>query len=292
MRKTFREQVIDDIFRFSDKDNSFEMIEKKCQSINKETLIAELIQVGIMPEVFEHDSSEEKLWSKFSDIILSKSLDILGLKSEVLRTRGNSADVYSRAKNYTLVSDAKCFRLSRTAKNQKDFKVKALDDWRRQDTYALLVSPLAQYPADKSQIYPQAFAQNVTLLSYLHLQFLIEKGVRGNLEDLWKLPVFISKNYKKEDQKRGNTYWHAVDAIVSKITEQPVEVMRRYKQREIKVTKKVGQEGIDYWETKIKEFTKLTREQAVTLLIKAQKIEQKIETIKKAIEKTYEHKEI
>ena len=57
---------------------------------------------------FEHDSSEEKLWSKFSDLILSKSLGYLGLSSKVLRTRGNSADVYSEAKNYTLVSDAKC----------------------------------------------------------------------------------------------------------------------------------------------------------------------------------------
>ena len=147
MKKSFRKQIIDDIFQFSNKSNSFELIEKKYQPIKKETLIAELIQVGIMPEVFEHDSSEEKLWSKFSDIILAKSLELLGLKSEVLRTRGNSADVYSKAKNYTLVSDAKCFRLSRTAKNQKDFKVKALDDWRREDTYALLVSPLSQYPA-------------------------------------------------------------------------------------------------------------------------------------------------
>lgn len=292
MKKTFREQVIDDIFQFSDKGNSFELIEKKYQSISKETLTKELVQVGIMPEVFEHDSSEEKLWSKFSDIILSKTLGLLGLRSEVLRTRGNSADVYSRAKNYTLVSDAKCFRLSRTAKNQKDFKVKALDDWRREDTYALLVSPLAQYPADKSQIYPQAFAQNVTLLSYLHLQFLLEKGIKNNLEDLWKLPVYISKNYKKEDQKRGRTYWHAVDAVISKITNQPIDAIRQYKQREIETTKKVGQEGINYWEGRIREFNKLTREQAVKLLIKSEKIEQKIETIKKAIEKTYEHKEI
>jgi type II restriction enzyme len=210
----------------------------------------------------------------------------------VLRTRGNSADVYSKTKDYTLVSDAKCFRLSRTAKNQKDFKVKSLDDWRREDTYALLVSPLAQYPADKSQIYPQAFAQNVTLLSYLHLQFLLEHGVKNGLEDLWRLPVYIKKNYKKEDQKRGSTYWHAIDTIIAKITNQSVEKVRQYKQREIEVTKSVGQEGINYWESRIKEFKKLTREQAVKLLIKAQKIEQKIETIKKAIEKTYEHKEI
>jgi len=292
MKKTFREQVIDDIFRFSDKGNSFELIERKYQSVSKETLVKELVQVGIMPEVFEHDSSEEKLWSKFSDIILSKTLNLLGLKSEVLRTRGNSADVYSRGKNYTLVSDAKCFRLSRTAKNQKDFKVKSLDDWRREDTYALLVSPLAQYPADKSQIYPQAFAQNVTLLSYLHLQFLIEYGVKNGLEELWRLPEYIKKNYKREDQKRGSTYWHAIDTIIAKITKQSVEKVRQYKQREIEVTKSVGQEGINYWESRIREFNKLTREQAVKLLIKAQKIEQKIETIKKAIEKTYEHKKI
>ncbi len=163
--------------------------------------------------------------------------------------------------------------------------MKALDDWRRKDTYALLVSPLSQYPADKSQIYPQAFSQNVTLLSYVHFQFLIEKGVQGDLEKLWKLPIYIAKNYKVEDQKRGVTYWHAIDAVVCEITGQTIEVLKEYKQKEIEKTKEVGHEGIRYWTSKIEEFKKLSREQAITLLIKAQKIEQKIETIKKAIEK-------
>lgn len=287
MKKTFREEIIDNIFKFSGEKNAFELIENKYRSISEKTITKELIQVGIMPEVFEHDSSEEKLWSKFSDLILSKTLGYLGLPSEVLRTRGNSADVYSKTKNYTLVSDAKCFRLSRTAKNQKDFKVKALDDWRRKDTYALLVSPLSQYPADKSQIYPQAVSQNVTLLSYIHLQFLIEKRTGGNLEDLWKLPIYISKNYKVQDQKRGQTYWHAVDALVCQITKQSIEVLKKYKQQEIEKIKKVGQEGIDYWKSRIAEFSKLNREQAIKLLIRVQKIEQKIETIKKAIEKVF-----
>jgi len=209
----------------------------------------------------------------------------LSLDSEVLRTRGNSADVYSKTKNYTIVSDAKCFRLSRTAKNQKDFKVKALDDWRREDTYALLVSPLSQYPADKSQIYHQAVSQNVTLLSYVHLQFLIEKGIKGNLENLWKIAPFISKQYKLEEQKRGITYWNVVDNFVCQITKQPIGVLKKYKQQEISKTKEVGQEGINYWTSKIKEFKKLSREKAIRLLIKAQKIEQKIDTIKRAIER-------
>jgi len=64
MKKTFREGVIDDIFKFSNETNSFELIEKKYKSIDKKIIVGELIQVGIMPEVFDHDSSEEKLWSK------------------------------------------------------------------------------------------------------------------------------------------------------------------------------------------------------------------------------------
>lgn len=285
MNKTFREKVIDDIFKFSGEKSPFDLVENKYKPITKEVIIKELIQVGIMPEVFEHDSTEEKLWSKFSDIILAKSLSFLGLDSEVLRTRGNSADVYSKTRKYTVVSDAKCFRLSRTAKNQKDFKIKALDDWRRQDTYALLVAPLSQYPADRSQIYQQVISHNVTLLSYVHLQFLIEKGIKRDLEDLWQITSYISKNYKVREQKRGLTYWYAVDDLVCRITNQPLEVLKQYKQQEVDKTREVGQEGINYWNSKIKEFNKLSREQAIRLLIKAQRIEQKIETIKKAIER-------
>jgi len=287
MSKSFRKETIEEIFKISGDKDAFDLIESKYKSIKKEIIVQELIQVGIMPEVFQHDSSEEKLWSKFSDIMLAVSLKLLGLDSEVLRTRGDSADVFCKAKNYTLVSDAKCFRLSRTAKNQKDFKVNALDDWRRENTYALLVSPLSQYPADKSQIYQQAVSLNVTLLSYVHLQFLIEKGIKRNLEDLWKIPVYISKNYEPEEQKRGATYWHAIDALVCKITKLPIAVLKQYKQQEIEKTKEVGQEGINYWTSKIEEFKKLSRKQAIKLLIKAEKIEQKIETIKKAIEKIY-----
>ncbi len=285
MPNNFRRRVIENVFQFSKEANAFELLENKYQSITKEILTRELIQVGIMPEVFDHDSSEEKLWSKFSDIILCRSLGLLGLESEVLRTRGNSADVYSRAKGYTLVSDAKCFRLSRTAKNQKDFKIKSLDDWRRADTYALLVSPLSQYPLDKSQIYPQAFSQNVTLLSYFHLQFILENGVKGDLEELWSLPKYISKNYKSEDQKRGQTYWHAVDSVVCKIVQKPIEILKKYRQNEVQKTKEVGREGIKYWKSKITEFNNLTKQQAVKLLIRSNKIENKIETIRGAMEK-------
>lgn len=287
MTRTFREEIIDDIFKFSGEKNSFELIENKYQSVSRQTLEKELTQVGIMPEVFDHDSSEEKMWSKFSDVILASCLNHLGLKSQVIRTRGNSADVYSLADGYSLVSDAKCFRLSRTAKNQKDFKIKALDDWRRKDTFALLVAPLYQYPIDRSQIYPQAIINNVTLLSYTHLRFLLENCQNANLQPLWEVGKVLNENYSTTEKQTGMVYWAAIDTAVSNLCGLAIEDLKRYKQAEIDKTRELGQEGINYWQSKIEEFSKLSREEAIRVLIKSQKIEQKIYTIERAISRKY-----
>ncbi len=282
-----RAETIDTIFKIATESNAFELIEKAYGNLSLNKLTAEVVQVGIMPEVFEHDSSEEKLWSKLSDVILARSLNYLGLQSQVIRTRGNSADVYSKANNYSLVSDAKCFRLSRTAKNQKDFKIKALDDWRREDTYALLVGPLYQYPVDRSQIYSQAITRNVTLLSYTHLRYLLEKGRDLNLTSLWETGKRLKRKYPVTAKQTGIAYWEAIDKTLCKITGTTLVDLKKYKAEEIDKTKELGQEGINYWQNKIEQFSQLSREDAIKMLIKAQKIEQKIQTIVKAISKTY-----
>jgi hypothetical protein len=40
------------------------------------------------------------------------------------------------------IADAKAFRLSRTAKNQKDFKIQAMDSWKRGKPFAMVVCPI------------------------------------------------------------------------------------------------------------------------------------------------------
>ena len=102
-----------------------------------------LRQIGIIPECIAHDSTEEKLFSKASDAVLSRAFREIGLKSAVLKERGDAADVLAESPihGYTLVADAKAFRMSRTAKNQKDFKVVALSGWRKDSEYAVLCAP-------------------------------------------------------------------------------------------------------------------------------------------------------
>jgi type II restriction enzyme len=270
--------VIDLIFEIAGSENAFDILEEQFAEITKDKLSSSLLECGIIPELLEHDSSEEKLWAKYCDILLAQTWTHLSIPAEVLRARGDSADVFGRTHNYSIVGDAKAFRLSRTAKNQKDFKVQALDDWRKSNTYACLVSPLYQYPQRASQIYEQAIERNVTLLSYTHLKFLLDYANGQNFDSLWQIGSELPRS------KNAQQYWEAIDKTAREIAGESEETLNSYKQRTIDKIKQLGKEGIDYWETRIAAYKKLSQEEAVAKLIKAEKVEAKIWTIKKAIE--------
>src|ERR1039458_10300724 len=91
-------------------------------------LLDHLRLCGAIPESYGHDTSEEKLYSKYTDILLAIAFRHLGLTSLVLTERADAADVEVVSPSFSFVADAKAFRLSRTAKNQKDFKIQAMDN--------------------------------------------------------------------------------------------------------------------------------------------------------------------
>lgn len=272
-----RDHTIQFMGQISKTPNAFQLLEENVQAMSREALSEELLHCGIIPESYSHDSSEEKLWAKYCDILLAKALSCLNIETTVLRTRGNSADVFGKAPDYTIVGDAKAFRLSRTAKNQKDFKVSALDDWRKQDTFACLVAPLYQFPTSKSQVYLQAIAKNVTLLSYIHLKFLLDHPPHNSLIGLWSAPKSIAPS----DIARN--YWQAIDALILSSTGTSFDDLKTWQRMEIERTKEIGQEGIAHWQTVIASYNTLSREEAIKALIQSEKIEEKIQTIEHMI---------
>ena len=273
-----RDILIQEIFNSTNSDNPFGYLEDKFINIPRQDLIDNIIQFGVLPEAFDHDSSEEKNWAKLSDIILASALNKMNCSADVLRTRGDSADVFGKSKSFSFVADAKTFRLSRTAKNQKDFKVKALSDWKKTNSFAFLVAPLSQYLTTNSQIYGQAIEHNITFLSYSHLKLFLDYGV--DVEQL--LPLFESpKNMQKSNDAKK--YWQTIHAISCDITGVSYSDWEKYKQLEIDINRELGNEGVKYWETKIQEVKNLSREEAVIRVLKSEKLESKIVTIKKVI---------
>jgi len=177
------------------------------------SVLDHLALCGTIPEKYGHDSSEEKLYSKYTDILLKLAFERMGLNSRVVKERGDSADVeVVVTKSMALVADAKAFRLSRTAKNQKDFKVQQMHSWKRGKAHAIVVCPIFQLPSSSSQIYQQASSSDVCLMSYSHLSFLIKvaeaKSARASQDLLLKMLRSVGALNPSKD---ATAYWQSLN---------------------------------------------------------------------------------
>lgn len=244
------------------------------------TFVETLKQIGTIPESLTHDSTEEKLFSKASDAVLSRAFREIGLKSTVLKERGDSADVLAESPiyGYTLVADAKAFRMSRTAKNQKDFKVVALSGWRKDSEYAVLCSPYFQYPSKSSQIYSQAIDHNVCLLSWEHLIFLIENGIKESTDlsfsPLWAFCDTYSHEVLHSDMKK--CFIPQFNATLLKLIGLSNELLVNQLKRQIVTISERGNQEKLFWQEEIEKIECYSREEAISELIKAKKIHEKI----------------
>ena len=167
---------------------------------------------GVIPEAYAHDSSEEKLYSKYTDVLAALAFVSLGVRAVVLVERGDAADVECFADDYEFVADAKAFRLSRTAKNQKDFKVPSMHKWKYHREHAMVICPLYQVPSNSSQIYQQAVQSDVCIFSFSHLSLLTayaevvsQEKAKRLLKTLFKIVDTLHPS------KDANAYWRAIN---------------------------------------------------------------------------------
>jgi type II restriction enzyme len=262
-------------------------LQEELFKLNRKQLIAILKKIGTIPEYIVHDSTEEKLYSKVTDILLAKSLQELGIRASVNTERANCADVVGRSlyHEYSLVGDAKAFRLSRTARNQKDFKVKSLADWKIGNDYAVLVCPYFKYPKNNSQIYGQALDSNTCLFSWEHLCFLLEKDVREtpelNLSFLWNMSSKISGNVVVND--KNNNFYKAMNNIICTRLNISYDGFLNYfcNCKKSIISRSISE--IRYWHSKIEEVKGFSKQKAINELLKSLKIKEKINSIEKYI---------
>lgn len=248
-----------------------------------------LLDVGAIPQSITPSSSEEKLYSKATDIVLSRCFIELGLESTVLESRGNSADVTANSvyHGYSLVADSKAMRLSRTAKNQKDFKVGALgDNWiGNNNTFAVLCCPLYQYPVSRSQIYEQALNNRTCFFSWEHMKFLIDNDIREtddfSLEPIWSYVVRLSRlpGINRQDNFFQSVNENLCQRISTSIDyfQETINAYNRH------VSERAVSERDIILNDKITEINSLSRERAIAILIEQE--EKKTSTLDKLIDR-------
>jgi type II restriction enzyme len=270
-------------------DASSQRIIEWINNLSYESFLNLMRQIGTIPESIAHDSTPEKQFSKATDAALSRAFRELGLKSSVLHERADAADVIAESKYhaYTLVADSKAFRLSRTARNQKDYKVSALSSWRHDADFAVLCAPYFQYPNQSSQIYKQALDDNVALFSWEQILVMLDNHIiedeSCDLSFLWNwsskhadvTEVSNSKNCFLPDQMREFSSFIGITD----------DELTRAMNSQIHVITLRGENEIAYWdgiEQKVRDYS---REKAISELLSTMNIRGKKETIQQYVNK-------
>lgn len=251
--------------------------------IDRADVMSLITEIGVIPEDIGHDSSEEKLYAKVSDILFAKALKEMDFEVTVLRERSNCADI--RAQSYSFVGDAKSFRLSRTAKNAKDFKVDSMVHWREDNDFSVLVCPYFQYPKNNSQIYRSALTGNVALFSWEYLYVILSCGIREcenmDLRQLWNQSHVIMQQTGMADANK--CFIPQQDNNIREIIGLTEEQFAGYINDIIGSIVCRGNEEIRYYESERVRIQQLSREDAIAELLMSMKLDSKIETIRRFI---------
>jgi hypothetical protein len=271
--------LLDDIEEYSFQKKS-DVVQKIVYNMNADQLQDYLSKCGVIPERFSHDSSNEKIYAELCEIIVASFFKQLGETASVLEKRSGSADVLASQNQEHVVLDAKAFRLSRTALNPKDYKIEAINEWKddHDAKYSGLVGPLNQFPGSRSRLYSEAARYNVTLLSYGHLGYILKhRSDVNSLEPLWTLGDNLMENYDV-DEINGDVYWDKVEDSMTNIVGD-IQLFNTAIKENMKGLEDQSQQQIEFWESKKDALRDLEKEELVQELIKAKKINKKVDRI-------------
>ena len=255
-------------------------LESEVKHVGGQAILDHLRLCGAIPESYRHDTSEEKLYSKYTDALLAVAYRFIGLKSYVLTERADAADVEVVSNEFSFVADAKVFRLSRTAKNQKDFKIAAMNDWKRGKPFAMVVCPLYQLPTRSSQIYHQAGSLNVCIFSYSHLATIVslvmQEGEKAGSALLLKIFNAVEAMNPSKD---ATDYWREINRTMLDFGKSSAKIWQKEKAanlESIQISKKLA---LTFLAQERERIMKLTHDEALQALIDMQKLDSRTKVI-------------
>ena len=247
-----------------------------------DALIGHLRLRGAIPESYAYDSTAEKLYAKYTDAVIHEAFKAVGFTSAVLTERTDAADVECVCDSYSFVADAKAFRLSRTAKNQKDFKIQALDNWKHGKPYAMVVCPVYQLPSRTSQIYQQAAARSVCVYTYTHLAFLVRHVEDANAGTSLLQEVFSSVEALLPT-KSAHDYWQAVNGVLLR-QRGSTALWREEKLALLESIAIVKEEALTFLASERQRIMGFSREQAIREVLAGRKLDARVDAVESVSE--------
>ena len=180
------------------------------------------------------------------------------------------------------MADAEAFRLSRTAKNQKDFKVQAMDGWRGGLDYAIVVCPIYQLPNRTSQVYQQAIARNVCILSDSHLAALVGlAGRRGTQAATKGLNLVLQSVSLLHPSKSAADYWAGINGALLAALKGEGGLWTAEKTASLAALDVLKNEALAYLRAERDRLLGLSHQQAVEELVRAVGLDSRIAQVER-----------
>lgn len=266
----------------ADAENIEAEVDAELNEYGLDVLLGHLRLCGAIPECYGHDTSEEKLYSKYTDVVIHEAYKAIGLQSIVLKARADVADVECCTDNYSFVADAKAFRLSRTAKNQKDFKVQAMHNWKHGKPYAMVVCPIYQLPAKSSQIYKQAADRSVCIWTYSHLALTSKYALEfGQDNALGLLHAIFETVDTLQPSKDAVAYWQALNSVMIGYGQGLRELWQDEKVASSESVLISREEALTFLASERERIMKMTKDEAIKAVIDGHKLEGRLAAISK-----------
>lgn len=184
---------------------------------------------GFIPDLYPSDSSEETLYTKLIEVMVSIWAKRMGYMSKYIKEKASYEDVNIVIANEIIVCDAKSFRLGRSqaAPNVKDFlKLEDIRKWRSR--YKNGFGGLVTYPdthdwtkGSDAYLYCTTKDCPTLMLSYIYLATILHYKMRFNPQELIQLwdynRLFPHALEKKMEGGNRDPYWNKINSELERI---------------------------------------------------------------------------
>lgn len=228
----YMEELVDALFAIK-KTDSEEAANKFLNALQKgysDVMFEQLlITSGFIPDLYENDSSQETLYTKLVEALVSEWARRIGARGDLIKEKSSREDIRISIDGRIIVSDAKSFRLGRSqqAPNAKDFlKLEDIRKW--MERYDSAIGGLVTYPCKhewtvSSDIYQYCSTKDAPtlMLPYKYLALILHYKNRFSASDLLALwdynRLFPAKLPKSMVGGNKKAYWKVINAELFRI---------------------------------------------------------------------------
>lgn len=157
-----------------------------------------------------------------------------------------------------------------------------MDGWRNGLDYAVVVCPIYQLPSRTSQIYQQAIARNVCILSYSHLAALVGLAKRRGEPTATKgLGSVLKSVALMHPSKSAADYWLGINRALVSALKGDADLWTAEKTASLAALGVVKDEALTYLRAERNRLLGLSHKQALEELIRAAGLDSRIAQVER-----------